>query len=406
MIDVIVVGCGPSGITAAIKAKTNNNKVVILERNSKPLKKLLMTGNGRCNYMNEIYNKDCYVSKDIEAVDKIISSNNIQKMKDFFDELGIIPKIVNGYYYPFSNQAITIYNALLEKALSLGIEIVYDTLVLDISKKENTFFIECENKTYTSKKLVLSTGGKSYPKTGSDGMGYSFLEKFGHTIVEPLPSLVQLTTDFSYLKEWDGVRSDVEIELFVDGKYLKKEVGEIQLTNYGVSGVCIFNLSNFITRKLKNHKIELKINFVPFIETLITPWMNQYSKKNQSKKLGSLLEGFLNYKLVNIILKVSKLDKNRYYQELSNEEKLVLCKNLRSLSITITGTKSFDSAQITSGGVKLSEIDSSTMESLLVPNLHVIGELLDMNGICGGYNLTVCWISGILAGNYIGGLND
>ena len=114
----------------------------------------------------------------------------------------------------------------------------------------------------------------------------------------------------------------------------------------------------------------------------------------------------MNYKLVNIILKVSKLDKNRYYQELSNEEKLVLCKNLRSLSITITGTKSFDSAQITSGGVKLSEIDSSTMESLLVPNLHVIGELLDMNGICGGYNLTVCWISGILAGNYIGGLND
>lgn len=406
MIDIIVVGCGASGIVAAINSKTNNNRVVILERNSKPLKKLLMTGNGRCNYMNETYSKNYYVSEDIEVVDSIISSDNIQMMKDFFDGLGIIPKIVNGYYYPFSNQAVTIYNALVEKALSLGIEIVYDTLVLDISKEEDLFLVECENKTYTSKKLILSTGGKSYPKTGSDGMGYSILEKFGHKVVKPYPALVQLIADFPYLKEWNGVRSEVEIELFEDNKYIKRESGEIQLTSYGVSGVCVFNLSNIITRRIDSHEVELKINFVPFIKTLITPWMDQYSKKNHDKKLESLLEGFLNYKLVNVILKVCKLDKNRYYKDLSNEEKLLLCKNLRAFSIKITGTKSYDSAQISNGGVKLTEINHKTMESQLISNLYIVGELLDMNGNCGGYNLTVCWISGLLVGKAIGGYND
>ena len=406
MCDVIIIGAGASGIVSSIFAKKSNNKVVILERNDKSLKKLLMTGNGRCNYMNEVYNTSKYHSEDIDIVDKIISSNNIEMVKEFFDSIGVIPKIKNGYYYPYSNQAVTIKNMLEEKAISLGVEIKHNSLVTDVCKEDNKFVVLCNNEKMYCDNLVIATGSRAYPVTGSDGSGYKFLSNFNHTIVEVVPSLVQLTSDFKYLKLWDGVRSDVVLELFEDDKYIATESGEIQLTNYGVSGICVFNLSHYVTRGIKNHKYTISINFVPFIDTLITPWMDNYSKKNIDKTLYQLLEGLLNTKLIEIILKVSNIDGNRYYNDLSNNEKLVLCKNLKGLKINIIGHKSFDNSQICSGGVKLSEIDYNTFESKLVSNLYITGELLDMNGICGGYNLTTCWISGILSGRSIGDKYD
>jgi len=406
MCDVIIIGAGASGIVSSIFAKKSNNKVIVLERNDKSLKKLLMTGNGRCNYMNEEYNTSKYHSDDIDIVDKIISSNNIEMVKEFFDSIGVIPKIKNGYYYPYSNQAVTIKNMLEEKAISLGVEIKYNSLVTDINKVNDKFEVICNDEKMYCDNLVIATGSKAYPITGSDGLGYNFLSKFNHTIVDVVPSLVQLTSDFKYLKLWDGVRSDVVLELFEDDKYIATESGEIQLTNYGVSGICVFNLSHYVTRGIKNHKYTISINFVPFIDTLITPWMDNYSKKNINKNLYQLLEGLLNTKLIDIILKVSNIDGNRYYNDLSNDEKLVLCKNLKGLKINIIGHKDFDNSQICSGGVKLSEIDYNTFESKLVSNLYITGELLDMNGVCGGYNLTTCWISGILSGQSIGDKYD
>ena len=406
MSDIIIIGGGPSGIVTAIKAKNKNNNVIVLEKNNAPLKKLLLTGNGKCNYFNEIFSTKNYHSKNIDIVDKIISDKNLNSVKEFFDNLGIIPKIKNGYYYPFSNQATTIKNVLLREAELKGVNIICNSEVLDIEKKDK-FIIKCTDKEYTCDKLVISMGSKAYPKTGSDGLGYSLLEKLGHSIIKPLPALVQLTSNFKYLKDIDGVRTDVYMELFEDDKYIDSESGEIQFTNYGISGICTFNLSNYVTRGLDEGRSEvIKINLVPFIETLITPWMDQYSKKNSNKNLTELLEGFLNYKLVNMILKVSDLKGTNYYKDLTNEEKLELCKNLRSLKIEITGTKSFDNSQICNGGVPLSEINYQTMESNIVKDLYITGELLDMNGNCGGYNLTTCWISGLLAGKDIGDSND
>ena len=406
MSDIIIIGGGPSGIVTAIKAKNKNNNVIVLEKNNVPLKKLLLTGNGKCNYFNEIFSTKNYHSMNIDIVDKIISDKNLNSVKEFFDNLGIIPKIKNGYYYPFSNQATTIKNVLLREAELKGVNIICNSEVIDIEKKDK-FIIKCTDKEYTCDKLVISMGSKAYPKTGSDGLGYSLLKKLGHSIIKPLPALVQLTSNFKYLKDIDGVRTDVYMELFEDDKYIDSESGELQFTNYGISGICTFNLSNYVTRGLDEGRSEvIKINLVPFIETLITPWMDQYSKKNSNKNLTELLEGFLNYKLVNMILKVSNLKGTNYYKDLTNEEKLELCKNLRSLKIEITGTKSFDNSQICNGGVPLSEINYQTMESNIVKDLYITGELLDMNGNCGGYNLTTCWISGLLAGKDIGDSND
>lgn len=406
MCDVVIIGGGASGIVSSIFAKKKNNKVVVLERNDKVLKKLLMTGNGRCNYMNESYSTKNYHSEDIDIVDKIISSDNIEMVKSFFEELGVVPKIKNGYYYPYSNQALSIKNMLEEKAISSGVEIRYNSLVTDVCKEGDKFVILCNDEKITCDKLVISTGGRAYPKTGSDGIGYKFLSNFNLDMVEVVPALVQLESDFKYLKDWDGVRSDVRLELFEDDKYIDFEEGEVQLTNYGISGICTFNLSHYVTRGIKNHKYTMSINFVPFIETLITPWMDNYAKKNSDKNISKLLEGFLNTKLIDIILKVSNIDKNSYYSDLDNSEKLVLCKNLRGLKINITGSKGFDSSQICSGGLKLTEIDSNTFECNKIKGLYVIGELLDMNGNCGGYNLTTCFISGIISGRSIGDKYD
>ena len=406
MCDVVIIGGGASGIVSSIFAKKKNNKVVILERNDKVLKKLLMTGNGRCNYMNESYSTKNYHSEDIDIVDKIISSDKIEMVKDFFEDLGVVPKIKNGYYYPYSNQALTIKNMLEEKAISMGVDIRYNSLVTDVCKEDDKFVILCNDEKITCDKLVIATGSCAYPKTGSDGSGYKFLSNFDIDMVEVVPALVQLTSDFKYLKDWDGVRSDVRLELFEDDKYIDTEEGEIQLTNYGISGICTFNLSHYVTRGIKNHKYTMSINFVPFIETLITPWMDNYAKNNSDKCIYKLLEGFLNTKLIDIILKVSNIDGNSYYKDLDNDTKLVLCKNLRGLKINIIGTKSFDSSQICSGGVKLTEIDPNTFELKKIKNLYVTGELLDMNGNCGGYNLTTCWISGILSGKSIGEYYD
>ena len=407
MTKIVIIGGGASGIVSAIYAKNDKNNVTVLERNSSPLKKLLMTGNGKCNYYNENQSLDNYHSNNMEIVEKIIIQENLNKVEELFNNLGIVPKIKNGYYYPFSNQATTIKNALENYALKKGVIIKNNTLVEKIEKNNDKFIIKTNDKVIECDKLVISTGGCAYPKTGSDGLGYEFLKKLNHTIIKPVPALVQLISDFKYKKDWTGIRTDVELELFEDGKYISREEGELQLTDYGISGICTFNLSHFVSRGLEENKKEvININFVPFIKTLITPWMDNFSKNNKDKNIKELLEGILNYKLVEIILKVSNIKEDRYYNELSNEEKLTLCKNLKSLKVNITGTKSFDSCQVCNGGVLLTEINEKTFESKKINNLYIIGELLDINGNCGGYNLTIAWLSGILSGLDIGGNND
>lgn len=404
---IIIIGGGPSGVTTAIKAKNDHNEVIILERNDKLLKKLLLTGNGKCNYYNENFSLDDYNSFDTTKIEQIISEKNIWDVRLFFDELGIIPKVKNGYYYPITSQASTVRDALIYELNNKGVSIFCNQYVSKIEKKDDKFLIHTTERDFYCDKVVLATGSYAYPKTGSDGAGYVFLKEFKHSIVPPLPALVQLESNFPYCKEWDGIRADVNIELYENGEYKTSEPGEIQLTDYGVSGICIFNLSHIISRGLyERRKEEIHINFVPFIESLIAPWMDRYSKRLSSKNIKELLEGFLNRKLVPIILRCSDIDGNKYYNDLTSDEKMRLYSNLTEFRIEIVGTKGYDNCQICDGGVRLSEIDLDTMESRLVEGLYITGELLDLNGKCGGYNLTTCWITGLVAGKSLGDESD
>lgn len=379
---IIIIGSGASGLAAGISLLRCGYDVTILERNNISGKKLLLTGAGRCNFFNSDQNIVHYHSNDKDILAKIITSDNIHLVEDFITSLGIVPKVKDGYYYPFANQAYNMKELLERTYLDLGGKIKYNYLVEKIEKKSSLFLI---NDTISCDKLILATGSKAYKMTGSDGIGYQLAKKFNHHIVKVLPSLTSLITrEKTNLK---GVRVDAKVTLYEDGVKVREELGQVQFTDYGLSGICIFNLSYYAIKGLnKNKKEVITIDLMPF--------MDKVSFKN--KKVYDLLLGFLPNKMIDYILKTLDVSKDVYYEDLSNDKKQELTKILKEMEFNITSYKEFDFSQVCSGGVSLREINPLTMESIFVKNLYIIGELLDVNGDCGGYNLTFAFLSGIL----------
>lgn len=403
MKDIIIIGGGASGLVSTIYASKTNKKVTILEKNKSCGKKILITGNGKCNYWNEDQSLKHYNSNNIEILRSILTIENQQEILSLFNSIGIIPRIKDGYYYPYSNQATSIQTALIKECELNKVEIITEIEVTNINKKDNYYEIETNNGTFKSRKVIISTGSCACPKTGSDGVGYKFLTSLGHSLIQPLPALVQLKSNAKYLKEWHGIRSDVSVTLIENNKEIDTQIGEIQLTDYGVSGICIFSLSGRVSRGLsQNKKEQIKINFLHPLaintkEEFIN-WMNTRNKTIKNRTITDLLDGLLNYKLINLIIKLSKIDRDSTWNSLSIEEKYLLGTNLTNHIIDITETNSFEYAQTTTGGIPLTEINPNTMESHYNKNLYITGELLDIDGECGGYNLTNAWITGYLAG--------
>lgn len=388
MSNVCIIGGGVSGVISALYASKNGNKVTILEKNNDILKKLLITGSGRCNYFNSDQNIKHYHSKNEEYLNEIIIKENINELYKFYDNIGIVPKIKDGYYYPYSNMAISVKNAIVNEILKSNIKVIYNYNVTNIDYKNNKFIIN--NDKYFDK-LVISTGSKAYPKTGSDGFGYNLVKKLGHTINEVKPALVSLKSNDEILNIISGVRASAKISLYHFDELLKEETGEVQFVKNEVSGICTFNLSYLVT---KNNNV--RINFMPFTENY-----DDFMLKNENKKIKEILNGILNPKLIIAIIKRCNVDEEKYYSELSKKEKNLLKENLISFRIDIKEKGPFDKAQICMGGVPLTEIDVKTMKSKINESLYITGEMLDVNGDCGGYNLTFAFISGYLSGKDI-----
>ena len=409
MKEVIIIGGGASGLISAIYASKKGYNVTILEKNKVLGKKILLTGNGKCNYWNKSISLDNYNTDDKEKLNTILKDNNQKEIQNLFDTLGIIPKIRDNYYYPYSNQATSIQTALIKECQINKVKIITECEVTDIKKDNDIFIIKTSNGLYKTKKIIISTGSLAYPKTGSTGEGYEFAKNLGHKIIKPLPALVQLISNGQFLKEWQGIRSDVSVSLKENNKILKKEIGEIQLTDYGVSGICIFNLSSIASRKLSESKpISIEINFLhPFSITEENDFINWMNKRNSTMKertISDLLDGVLNYKLINLILKLSNIKREEIWNNLNKEKKKLLADYLTKFTLNIEGTKSFDNAQTTTGGIPLHEINPNTMESTKCKDLYLTGEILNADGDCGGYNLAFAWITGMLAGK--GASND
>lgn len=395
MYDLCIIGAGPSGLTAAITAAQRNKKIIIIERNSKCGKKLLMTGNGKCNYFNNDQDLSHYSSENEDLIKDIINKKNIEKVSKFFNFLGIVPKIKNGYYYPSSESSITIQNALIYEAKKLNVKIITDLTVNEI-KKENHFIINPEKENIKAKKIIISTGGKACPKTGSDGIGYNLSKALKHNIIKPKPSLVNLRGEENYFKKWNGIRTDAEVSLYENEKFIKKEKGNLQLTDYGISGIVSFNLSRYISRNI-DKKIKVLINFIPWTDN---PYDFIKEKIKLNLPISETLERFLNYKLVGIIIKKLNLKTNSF-KKLSSKDLSKLIRTLTQFELKIKSVGSFEKAQTTIGGIPLNEIDLKTMQSLKTKDLYFAGEIIDIDADCGGYNLTVAWITGIIAGENI-----
>ena len=403
MSKVLVVGGGASGMVASIYAARGGNEVILIDKNNNLGKKILMTGNGKCNYWNKDIDISHYNTSDTNILEKIITDGNKLEIENFFDGLGIVSKTRDNYCYPASGQATSIQTSLILECQLQGVNIINNCDVLSVTKNINKFEVRTTNDIFIVDKVILATGSKACPKTGSNGFGYQVAKHFGHTLVEPLPALVQLKLDAPFLKEWQGIRIDAKVSLYENKKLVKEEIGEVQLTDYGISGICVFQLSSRIARVLYNKCSEkIEINFLDNLgikdEYSFIKYFDKRNEKVLGRTISQLLDGILNYKLINLILKISMIGRDEYWDKLDDKSKIRLGINLTRLSLVVSGTNSFDNAQVCSGGVRLSEINPYTMESFKESGLYIIGELLDVDGECGGFNLGFAWITGFLAG--------
>ena len=404
---VCIIGGGASGIVASIFSKNYHNEVILLEKNGDCLKKLLITGNGKCNFFNDDFSISHYHSSNINYLDNLFTSFNKNMVLDFIKSIGISFINKNGYYYPMSNQAYSIHNALIKEANIRGVEIKNNSNVIDIKKVENKFNIYLDDDCIECDKVVISTGSYSYPKTGSTGDGYKFSKNFSHNIKKVIPGLVQLVSSDKFISKLSGVRCNCMVSL-----NNKHEVGEIQFTDYGISGICVYNLSILANKLLDDRdSVLFKVNFLyncniedynGFIDII----NNYNSSLLDNRNITDLLEGFLNYKIVNTILDLSGIDSNSKWNNITYEDKVKLGKLLTEFNINIISSKGFDNAQVCLGGVSLDEVDCSCFKSKLVDGLFFTGELLDVVGDCGGYNLGFAFLSGMIVGKYIGDIND
>lgn len=392
--NIAIIGGGPAGFAAAITLARKKYNVTILEKNSSVLKKLLLTGNGKCNYFNNVQRVDKYHSS--SDIKNIITKENIDKVNNFWNELGIIPIVKNGYFYPFSESSSSMKSALVNMALSLGVNIVVDREIIGIDEINGKVKVTAKSVSEIYDKVIIATGSLAYPKTGSTGFGYEVAKRYGINVVDVNPSLVQLITDTGMESKWKGIRSHVKV------KYKNHiEEGEIQLTDYGVSGICVFNISRDISINLRNSKIEtIEINFVPWVLSDLKEFLDERNKLLTNRDITELCDAFINYKLLFAICSKLKIDTNKTWDGLSGDEKNKLCNNLTNMQVRVVGTKGYDFAQVCSGGIDLRDLDSN-LASKNNPNLYFVGEVLDLDGDCGGYNLTIAILSGILVGDAI-----
>lgn len=388
-VKVIVIGGGASGLVAAIHAAMNN-EVILLEKNKNCGKKISITGNGKCNFFNEDFSLKHFNSSDLKLIPSF--ENAKEKILTLMKQIGVEYYEKNGYYYPLSNQATTVQNALIKEALVRKVTIVQEVEVTKI-KKLNQFEIETNQGNFKADKVILATGSKAYPKTGSDGLGYEILKEMGHTIIPIKPALTSMETNPFY-KELSGVRTNAVVKLYRNDNLLKEETGEIQFTDYGVSGICVMNTSNLA----QPHDL-LKIDLVPTISDIIS-YLDLKNQTVKNRTIQELLDGLLNYKIVNLILKLSSLSNQDTWQQIPTEKKQILVNYLKKLSFNVTGLKGFERSQVCKGGLSLQEV-SSNFESKKISGLYIVGELLDVVGDCGGYNLAFAFMTGMIAGGSI-----
>ncbi len=390
---IVIVGAGVSGMLAASILK-ERHEVILIEKNNECGKKILATGNGKCNFWHENLTIDNYETDDKKKLDSILSNQ-----KDCFNyllSLGIYPTIKDGYYYPNSKEASSIRDVLVDSLD--GVNILLNEEVTEVSVVRGQIHIETTERDLTCDKLIISSGSLASVKECNT---YFLLKGLTHTINPVLPALTKLKCLGTYLQDWDGVRCQAKVSLMIDNELRKSSIGEIQLAKDGVSGICVFDISGETNKALSSNK-----KFYVTIDFFQQDFKEFMDKRNINEPLNKSLKTVFNKKLIEVFLKQSNIDGNRYYSDLNDEEKERLSKTINDFRVNVIGSNDYNNAQVCTGGVPLSEINEKTMESKVVPDMYITGEALDVDGICGGYNMSFAFITGYIVGKSIGGIND
>ncbi|MCI8464609.1 MAG: NAD(P)/FAD-dependent oxidoreductase [Lachnospiraceae bacterium] len=418
MRQTIIIGGGAAGMMAAIVSAREGDGVELLEHTDTLGKKLLSTGNGRCNLTNKNLDISCYHSEHLNFPLPALKQFGYKETLRFFGELGLFFKERNGYLYPRASQASAVREALLSELSRLGVRIRTGCKVTEILKKaDQSFLIRTEDMSFFADALVLACGGKAAPFTGSDGSGYPLAVSLGHRLIPPVPALTGLLAASSPFRKAAGVRTDGRVSLYVEenGKqwFMGADTGEIQLTDSGISGIPVFQVSRHAARALAEKKrVFAKLDFLPEyhrakVETYIQEYGETGNEEAERLLLNALekdgdcfriLCGLFPEKLVAVFLKKAGIPLHAPSGRVERRKKQILSKLVCQFPLEITAVNDFTKAQVTAGGIDTRQVQANTMESIPVPGLYFAGEILDVDGICGGYNLQWAWASGFLAG--------
>jgi len=401
MYDIAIIGAGASGLVSAIVSARRGKKVIILEKNSKIGKKLLATGNGRCNITNIRPTANRFYSQNPKFIQSVLDGYNYQSIKQFFKSIGLeLIEAKEGRVFPMSLQASSVVDILAYECEQLGVKILCDTRVENIDYNK-TYNIKYKNGKINSKNLIIATGHKSAPQLGGTDDGVSFAKKIGHKIVDSFPSLVQLTSSMPNLKALAGVRVDSKVTLHQKGKKIEKR-GDILFTSYGISGLAILDISRFILEELFiSYEVKLQIDLIPKMssEQLIAI-MRKSLRKKSPKPIDIWLQGFINKKLIQAILKPIKYEK-LLEKDIGIKEIEKIVSRIKSFEFIVNGSRGYKGCEVATGGVDTIDINPKTMESKIQKGLYLTGEVLDIDADRGGFNLHFAWVSGIRAGKSI-----
>jgi len=395
---VLVIGGGASGMMAALTAAEDpHNQVTLLERQNRVGRKLLATGNGRCNLSNLHSNTSHYHGCDPDFVTRALEAFPVEKTLAFFRSLGLLTVIEeSGKIYPFSDQANSVVDVLRFALDARGVNVRCSCEVLSIGKKARGYSVKTTEESFYGDKVIVACGGAAGAKLGGTDLGYQLLQSMGHHLTSIHPSLVQIRTDVSNTRSLKGVRCDAGLILKHNGTVAATNAGEVQFTDFGISGPAVFELSR--EAALGGDQVLLLDLLRPMTEDELCSYLTDKQNTMPDIPLEDFLTGILHNRLGRVVLKQAGFDMSRKADTLTEKELRCITHQIKFFPLTVTGVMGLEQAQVTAGGIKTSEFRPDTLESRLCPGLFATGEVLDIDGDCGGYNLQWAWSSGRLAG--------
>ena len=400
--DIIIIGGGAAGMMAGISASRKGVSVLIVEKNLKLGRKVLATGNGRCNVTNRYVNKSHYYGDARpDFVEKVLSHFDQHEVMKFFENLGVLLKEEdNGRIFPRTNQAKTIVDSLTEELKAKKVQIILSNPVRHLIKEKNLFQVKLQNsEEFLTDKIILTTGGKASERYGATGDGYAWAENFGHHTTTLYPALVPLETFDRWPKAIQGLKIEAKVSLTIGERVLAEKSGDVLFTHYGLSGLAVLGLAGKAAPFLAEHKVNVHLDLFPE-ETYenLDRKIAKIFNLNGKKSVKNSLTGMAPSNFIPIFLSNLHINPDKKAAEISKKERLKIAAGFKKIVLTVSGVRPFKEAQVTAGGVVTEEVYPETMESKIMPGLYLAGEILDVNADSGGYNLQWAWSSGYLAG--------